>query len=394
MALPHHDAGKVAAQTMYSAIRDDARELETLISQLVEQAGHRAATSPGEATAAAFVNGRLRRAGMGVATYELRAVAQTGRVYVFCGALGLLAAALSLALPLLSLLFALNLLVWVVRDSFWVPIPPIGRRRASQNIVGTQAIVGAAGLAPRAPRWRVVLLAPLDAPQTRHGLAALASSARSAALVRVTAIVLVATGAAVALLFPGAGWAIGLAGATLCLLVLFAGFMPPTPTPADGGVAALATMVTAVQRIEQLNRVEVWAVAVGAAGTDPRGVMTLLPRYPFDRIHTLFIALEALAGAQVVYATREGAARADALLLRLAAAAAAADPLIDAEPRSLEQPGHLAGPLRRHDYRVLTILARPAPGPPPHPAALPDSRLVERATRLVVAMVRGLEAMD
>lgn len=378
---------------MYTAIRDETREIEALVSQLAEQAGQRAATSPGEATAAAFVNGRLRRAGMGVATYELRAAPRTGGAYVIFGVLGLLAAALSLVFPLPSLLLALNLLAWMLFDSFGPPIPPVGGRRASQNIVGTMAVAGAAGLAPVAPRWRVVLMAPLDAPELRRGLAALAGPGRGAAA-RLVAALLVTVGAGAALLMPGPWWLVGLPGAVLCLLVAAAAMLPATPAPGDGGVAALAAMVAAAQRIERLERVELWAVAVGAAGTDPRGVTTLLPRYPFDRERTLFLALEALAGDQLVFVTREGpGGAADDRLVALAAGADAADPQIDAEPRPLDGPGRLAAPLRRYGYRALTIMARSAPGaPPPDPAAAPDPRLVERATRLVVGMVRRLEA--
>ncbi|MEI7646494.1 MAG: hypothetical protein WCJ55_19650, partial [Chloroflexales bacterium] len=291
---------------MDTAIRDDTRELETLISQLVDQAGTRLATSPGEATAAAFVNGRLRRAGMRVSTYELRVAARPGEVYLLCGALSLLAFALTVSLPLPSLLLALNLLAWIGLDSFGWPIPPVGRRRASQNIVGTRAIVGAAGLEPVAPRWRVVLLAPLDTPQTWRGLATLAGPTRGARLARLAAVALVTIGASAALLVPGLWWLVGLPGATLGLLMLIAALLPPRPTPTDGGVAALTTMIVATQRLEQLQRVELWAVAVGASSTDPRGVITLLPRYPFDPAHTLFIALEDLARGQVIYATREG----------------------------------------------------------------------------------------
>lgn len=386
---------------MYSSTRDETREIEALLSQLVEQAGPRAATSPGEATAAAFVNGRLRRAGMGVATYELRVAPRTGAVYLLFGALGLVAAAMSPLLPLPSFLLAVSLLAWMLIDSFIAPTPPLGRRRASQNIVGTRAVAGAAGLQPISPRWRVVLMAPLDAPQHRVGLARLAGAGRGAALARLAAAALVAAGAAAALWLPAPWWLLGLPGAVLCLLVAVAAARPAPspqqqaqPTSADGGVAALAAMVAAAQRIERLERVELWAVAVGAAGTDPRGVTTLLPRYPFDRERTLFVALEGLAGDQVVYVTREGpGGPADALLLELAAGADAADPLIDAEPRPLDQPGSLAAPLRRHGYRALTLTARQAPGAPPtDPTAPPDPRLVERAARLVVGMVRRLEA--
>lgn len=381
---------------MYSSVRDDTREIEALLSQLAEQAGARAATSPGEATAAAFVNARLRRAGMGVATYELRAAPRAGGAYLLFGALGLVVAALSPLLPLPSLLLALNLLAWVAWDSFGAPVPPVGGRRASQNIVGTRAVAGAAGLRPAAPRWRVVLLAPLDAPQPRQGLASLAGPGRLPALARLAAALLVAAGAAASLLLPGPWWLLGLPGAALCLLVAAAARQPGgAPAPgADGGVAALAAMVAAAQRIERLERVELWAVAVGAAGTDPRGVTTLLPRYPFDRERTLFLAIEALAGDQLAFVTREGAGGpADELLLALAAGADADDPQIDAEPRPRDEPGRLAAPLRRHGYRALTLTAGPSVGAAaPAPAATPDPRLVERAARLVVGIVRRLEA--
>lgn len=391
---------------MYSSVRDETREIEVLVGQLADQAGARAATSPGEATAAAFVNGRLRRAGMGVATYELRVAPHPGGAYLIFGALGLVATALSLLLPLPSLLLALNLLAWLAIDRFGAPIPPVGRRRASQNIVGTLAVAGAAGLQPVAPRWRVVLMAPLDAPHERRRLAALAGPERPAALARLAAALLVAAGAAAAMLLSGPWWLIGLPGAVLCLLIAVAALLPATPTQGDGGVAALAAMVAAAQRIERLERVELWAVAVGAAGTDPRGVTTLLARYPFDRERTLFLALESLAGEQLVYATREGpGGPADALLLELAAGADAADPQIDAEPRALAEPARLAAPLRRHRYRALTILARATPpaespaGPAARrpgdaatsPSVAPDPRLVERAARLAVGIVRRLE---
>ena len=149
---------------MYTAARDEAHEIEGLLEHLAATAKERAPTSPAEAAAAAFVNGRLRRAGMGVSTYELRAVRRPGGAYMIVGALGLLAAALAPFAPLPSLLLALLLLGALLYDALGAPIPPVGPRRASQNIVGTRAVAGAAGLAPRPPRWRTP--APSMAPPT------------------------------------------------------------------------------------------------------------------------------------------------------------------------------------------------------------------------------------
>lgn len=384
---------------MQSAIRDESHEIETLLEHLQATAKERAPTSPAEAAAAAFVNGRLRRAGMGVSTYELRAVRRPGGAYVIVGALGLLATLLAVPAPLPSLLLALLLLGTLLYDAIGAPIPPVGPRRASQNIVGTRAVAEAAGLAPRPPRWRVVLLAPLDTPVERRGLAILAGNGRGATALRLLAPALLLAATLLLWLLPGRGpwWALLAVAGLLFALIAIAPLRPLPYASADGGLAALATLVAAATRLGTLEHVELWAVAVGAAGSDPRGVASLLRRYPFERLATLVIALEQLTGGQLVYATREGAfasRRADPRLLRLAAAADAADPQIDAEPRALATAGTLAAPLRRLGFGALTVAGGPALGSAhsgEQQADAVDAQLVERATRLVVGIVRRLE---
>ncbi|MGB9632790.1 MAG: hypothetical protein ACPL8I_05650 [Chloroflexaceae bacterium] len=56
---------------MHAAANDEATEIEMLVAELAERIGPRRPTSAEEARAAAFVNGRLRRAGMGVAESRL-----------------------------------------------------------------------------------------------------------------------------------------------------------------------------------------------------------------------------------------------------------------------------------------------------------------------------------
>jgi hypothetical protein len=153
-------------------------------------------------------------------------------------------------------------------------------------------------------------------------------------------------------------------------------------------------MVAAVSRLGALERVELWAIAVGAAGSDTSGVGSLAARFPFGSQETLAVVIDGLVGEQLLYATREGelrAAQADPTLLRLAAAVDAADPQIDAEPRALRSPGALAQALRRLGYRALSVGAGGVPGASPALPRTADPQLVERATRLVVGIVRGLE---
>lgn len=376
------------------SVADETHEIELLMAELAERIGLRRPTSAEEARAAAFVNGRLRRAGMGVSAYELRVVPRAGAVYAVYAALGIAGAGLAFFVPWLALLWGLGLLAIALADAFVAPLPPLGRRCVSQNIVGTRAVAEAAG-APRVqPRWRVVLLAPLDTPPLRHGLAIFAGTGRSGVLVRLAAAALLAGGALGAALLPGPWWLLHGGAGLLFGLILIGATRPCVPDPSDGGRAALAALVAAATRLEALARAEVWAVAVGAASSDPWGVISLLRRYPFERERTLVIALDALSAGQLVYATAEGSLRSratDPLLARLAAAADAADPQIDADPRCLSTESALAAPLRRLGYRTLTVAARPAPGAAPD-AAPADTCLVERAARLVAGMVRRIDA--
>jgi hypothetical protein len=370
--------------------RDATRELEVLLSQLAEQVSPRLAGSPSEATVAALINGRLRRAGMGVATYPIRVVVRTGGAYVVLGALGLIAAALSPLLPLPSLLLALGVLAWLGADSLGASIPPLGRRSLSQTIIGVRAIEGASGLEPRVPRWRVVLLAPLDSALEWPGLLALAGPGRRSTLGRLSAAALVALGAALALLLPGLWWLVGLPGALGCLLLSVAALGRPCATQHDSGLVALAALLSTAQRLKYLHMVEFWTAAVGASCADPRGFTTLLTHLPFDQERTVFIALEQLTGDHLALVLPTGTN--DALLCDLVAAAVAADPSLSAVIGPYPPPIALAPPLRRHGYRTLSIVARSVAGNAPAPAAGgPDLRLVEQVTQLLIAMVARLE---
>lgn len=370
--------------------RDATRELEVLLAQLAEQAYPRLAGSPAEATAAALINGRLRRAGMGVATYPVRVVVRPGGAYVVLGALGVVAAALSPLLPLPSLLLALGVLAWLGADSLGASIPPLGRRSLSQTIIGVRAIEGASGLAPRVPRWRVVLLAPLDSALDWTGLLALAGPGRRSALARLSAAALVALGAALALLLPGLWWLVGLPGALGCLLLSVAALSRPRTAQHDSGLVALAALLSTAQRLKRLHTVEFWAAAVGASGADPRGFTSLLPQLPFAQERTLFIALEQLTGAHLALVLPTGAN--DALLCELAAAAVAADPSLSAVIGPYAPPTSLAPPLQRHGYHTLSIVARAGAEKAISPAAGGlDLRLVEQVTQLLIVLVTRLE---
>ncbi|MFV9502931.1 MAG: hypothetical protein AB4911_00040 [Oscillochloridaceae bacterium umkhey_bin13] len=378
---------------MPPTLRDESRELEVLISQLADHTNERAPTSPGEATVAAFANGRLRRAGLGVGTYELRVTPRPGLIYAALGLLGLVSALLTGLAPVVALLLALNLLIFLLADRFATPIPSLGRRRSSQNIVATRAIEGAAGLAPTTPRWRLVLLAPLDRGLIQPGLACLAGRSSRAFGLRLLSASLLISGALGALLSVEWWWLATLGGGLGSSLLLGTIWLAPQPQPQDGNLAALAAVIAAAERLSHLVKVELWVVAVGASSSDPRGVSSLLSRFPFDREQTLFLAFEQLSGRQLAYLTHEGAGgHADPQLANLVAQARQHDPLANAQAQRQSQPSSLAAPLRRHGYRTLTLCGSGTAVPSVANEPL-EAALVDAATRLITAIVHQLEAL-
>lgn len=368
-------------------------EVVNILTHLTEQVGGRRASSPEEAQAAAFVNARLRRAGMGVTTIPLQVALGRGWLLGPVACFAIAAALLTLWQPLLGLTLALAPLIVLLADSLIGPLAPLGARKASQSIVGTRSVEGGAGLAPRMPRWRVVVLAPLDTPLQLYGLAWLAGPARMAIGGRIAAVSLIVLAAGLALALGQPLWALLSLPAALYLVFLLAGIRdrPPARIP-DGGTGALAALLLVAQRLVNLERVELWVAAIGGTSTDTAGLAHFLDLYPFDTTQTLVIALENIAHGQLIYASREGALiprLADQLLVGLAVAADAADTLIDAEPRPRRIDGSLANLMRRHGYRALTLFSSPAT---PGDTVDIDPRLVERAARLVVEMVHQLEA--
>jgi hypothetical protein len=380
VALPH------LART---APRDDIREIEALLVQLEEQAQPRRAGSPGEAMMAAFVNGRLRRAGMGVATYPLDVTVRTGGSYIIVSLLGLLLLTMSLWLPILSLLVALILFGWLIVDVFGAPIPPIGRRSASQTIVGVRAIEGAAGLNPRAPRWRVVLLAPLDSTLAWGGVRLLAGSGRVGQSWRIGTVLLLVVATGVALLFPMAWWLVALPSALGWLLLLLAALIQPLLQPAKGEIEALAALLSVAQREQRLRSVELWAVAVGATQVDPRGLAGLLHRLPFEPEATLFVSVERLAGEQLVLVTHDTSMvlTADAEVL-----VESSEHLAHSRLGWPPQRSPLTWMLQRYGYRTLSIMAHPATDVR---TGLYEGRraslLVDRVSRLASGIIAQLE---
>lgn len=388
-------SSELQSGSLLRRLRDDPQDS---INRIAGEIGPRRATSLAEAQTAAYIDGRLRRAGLRVSAEAFRAPTGIGWDGWLTTALAWLSALLYYWLPIPSLALACwNLGAALV--GLWRPAAPLlQRKRPSQNVIATRALNSV-------PRWRVVLLAPLDAPPASGRLARTLTAGGRLLSGRGIACGLIALLGAGAFFGPielrRALWYLQFAPA--CYLLLASALelqlaRAPATAGAANHAAALAALLQSVDMLAALKQTELWAVALGAHDSGA-GLADLMRRYPFDS-STMFVALESLGSGRLSYVTRDGVlpqVHADPLLLRLVAEAEAADPLIDAEPRRYTSEPALARPLRRAGKRTLTLIGVDGDGNPalrgsPHDTPdQVDEQALDRAIRLVVGLVKKID---
>jgi hypothetical protein len=383
--------------------RDDPLDM---VDHLVATIGPRRPTSLGEARAAAYIDSKLRQAGLSVNADTFPAASSTGLTYPLLALLGVGAVVLAQWWPLWALLLSLYGLLLAVSDALVIPLPTLAPRRDSQNIVGIRACDGAdkdsaEGSSPW-PHWRVVLLAPLDTPPDRPGAFSLAGRRVAALIGRIVAFVGLTLLLLLLVFDPRDIWRYGQVALAAYLLLS----VLPLPWRGNqsallGSAGALAVLLAAAERLSALRSVEVWAVAVGASNIDSAGLQNLLLRYPFARENTLFLSLQHMGGGPLIAATREGLLRqqhADDLLTRLVHEAAAADPDLAPVARPWINASSLAHVLHSRNYRALTLLSQnPRTTMTPQGSESPDpaqAAALEHATQLVTRIVQRLDALE
>ena len=314
----------------------------------------------------------------------------------------LISVALYYQLPLPSLALVIWGLALAVVLLWWPDAVVLARKRPSQNVIATRA-------SSSAPRRRVVLLAPLDSPPEMSRLIRLLADdirpeiGRAAAYGLLTLLALLALPSGLSFELRRALWLAQLVPTVYLLLLAVVDLLllrAPTTPGAISHAGAVAVLLASAEELNALERTELWAVALGAT-VSGAGLADFLRRYPFDR-ETLFVEIAGIGAGNLSYVTREGVLRerpADARLLQLAAAADAADPLIDAEPRAYRRERTIGARLLRAGRRALTITCLDTDGETPHrgslddtPAAI-DAPMLDRAMRLVAGLVRQIDAL-
>ena len=336
----------------------------------------------GEAQAAGYLAGRLGRAEQQTTILGFRSDADPRWLLAALGGGIALALALPLALPERRVV-ALSALVVLVVLGLWLDeylggavLRQVLGRRDSQSVVGVRA-------ASLAPRWRAVIVAPLDG----------APPAPSPVMVRLVFAGLVLLLAVYGGLSWNVAWAwhipaIGLSAAVLLGFVGIA-WAQRMPVLARHGTGELAALLGSAEEVGQLRQVEVWTVAAGGSVVGEAGLRKLLRQYPFDGT-TVVINLHHITNGAPVYVTREGLLRlrrSPAQLLALAAHADADDARINAEPRALPS-RTLAQFWQRNGFAAITLTSHHGVEAAPADVELAT---VQRCVWLVVGMLRALD---
>ena len=373
-------------QTPFSTTPRRPKDPLHVVRQLSADIGPRAATSTGEAQAAAFFNAQLRLAGMQVATPPFMTVRLAGVDDLLLALLALLTVLLYRWQPLVALgVLLLLLVVTIVRR--WLGRPLLALRGTSQHVVGVLTP------AQRTPPRRVVLLAALDAPPKlgplRRLLAERVRSALALALLALIAAFMLLT-----LVAPGLGlqrggwylqWLAALALLPNAVVVLLTWLRPASPG-ASCHAAALATIAAAVAATSADEQREVWAVAVGASYSG--GLDDLLRRYPFGA-ETLLVTVEGLGIGELAMPMQLRGATVNPLLLEHAAAVTPTD--LSHQPCAEQT---LAATLIRRGYRVLSVTSIDPRGRWPHLARADDTVAAVDAGLLIRAQGLLTELLD
>jgi len=340
----------------------------------------------GEAQAAGYVAGRLRRAEYAAAVQSFRASVGEKLPLIVVAMLGAgagVGAAVDVAWYWRSValgIVVLALLLLYAELEGHKPLRRFVKGKTSQSVVAGRAATS------KKIRHRVVVVAPLDGPPQ-------AVFDRGELLLLYGTLLIEMLSIAGALLSTASVWRYLAGGCATALLLLgvwaLARRITPRLLPAVHGAGELTTLLMVAEELEPLEAVEVWIVALGASSVGHESINALKERYPFSPSDTYIINLHRISAGQPVFVTREGLLRerrSERVLLALASNIDAADLTIDAEPRRLRQ-RTLAQLLFRLGYRGITIASHSDDSL----FTRPDATTIERSVRLVVGMIQSLD---
>jgi hypothetical protein len=386
--LPPSDQRSSPLQGSYegsSSLRRLRESPYDALQRISEAFGHRFPTSLNEARAAALLDGRLRRSGLQVVADPFNALCPPGWPGIALGGLCLITMLTYYWWPWWAL-GCIALLVVLAGWSYSHPPFLMGAQKPSQNIVGTQAASGTRN-------YRLVLLARLDTSWYPDRVAQVFGG-EAIPTIRLFAIVILTLFGLVGIFDPQRIWlylmilpACYILATSMLDVLALRPFWPAAPHDS----ANLATLLTASERIGELEHIEVWVVGLGATRVHA-GLADFLRRYPFDHTTTLFVVVEALGNGAPALVEAEGwfsVSTADPMLLAAANERAMVD---ESAARCIRRKNTtLMQPLSRQQYRALSIACL---GPHNQARHALQPQHLEQATNLIVGLAHDINLWE
>ena len=369
------------------------------IQFLSHEIGPRPSTSAAEARAAAYVNSRLRQAGMDVEVQTFRAVPTVTLPYALILLAAILTPVATYFLPPLGLVLSILALVAFVGENLSFPIVsallPLG---TSQNIIGSRP-------AAKEARQHLIVLAHLDTPRANWLFhPKMGGSFRYFFLLLLSALALLP-------LLVVLEWVLDLtwlwyvqwipAGVALAALLIFIHqeVLMPHVRGANNSASGIAVLLRLAEELAGLQHTTLWLVATGCKESGLHGARHFLGHYPFPRESTYVISVDHVGRGQPSIIAEQGilgTRRADPHLLEAATQAEAGDIAIDADPRAYHLLNTEAQVALMRGLRALSVMALEGGRPahlfwPSDTSAIIQPEALERATRLLVGIGRRLD---
>jgi hypothetical protein len=373
-----------------------------VVQSLAEEIGPRPPTSAAEARAAAYVNSRMRRAGLDVEVHTFKAPKTFSLPYIV-----LLIAAI--VTPVVHWFFwpaapplALAALVGFVAEmlaipavSSWLP------KGESQNIIGTRS-------AAHENRRHLIIMAHLDT--SRAGLLfhpRFVGGFRRTLLFTIFALVSLPVLSVLAWVFDSiwlwfAMWIPVVFLLVLLVLLLHQELFTKHVPGANDNASGVATLLQVAEEVDPLQYTSIWLVATGSEESGMHGIRHFLRQYPFPREDTYIINLDSVGRGQLSIIVAEGWLRprqSDPVLVKLAGQTDAADIAIDADPRTYRLLGTDGLMALARGFRAMSVMALEN-GRVPNWHRHTDTpehvqpELIERAARLALGIARRLDRLD
>ncbi len=371
------------------------------IQYLAQEIGPRPPTSAAEARAAAYINARMRQAGLEVEVQPFRALPTLALPLAILYLVAALTPLLYLySRPAATLASLLAFFVFVAEAPSFPILSscfPLGK---SQNVVGTRP-------AAREAHQHLIFLAHLDT-----GRAGFLYHPRL--VVNRRRFFFLTIGLFLALpILSGLGWWFGSvefwyaqwlpAGVLmlLFLLLLIQEASRPYVAGANDNASGLSVLLRLTDELKELPYTHLWLVATGCQEAGQVGVRRFLGRYPFPRERTYVVNLDSVGGGNLHLIVESGLfrpRRCPSRFEELAGEAESDDVTVDADPWAFTLADSDAVVAFRCGFPALSITAlkdgRPARWHRPDdtfPHIQPE--LLERATRLAVSIALRLDRL-